>query len=122
MYNLQDTLFAGLQLHNVTKETVWAVLLYSRLRPVEEIVFGIDSEDHFEAFRTILLGKDTFDESIETNKRAFQKLRRRIVQINAAAGSGQRLNRLVKKYAPAYANWVRFSSLDEYALTKKKHR
>lgn len=114
-----DELFTGLAIRPVTQGLVTRLLLDLPLTPAALVDFGVDSATHYRALKAVLSSEeegdlpasDEEDETLDT--RATETLRQRIVELDAAIGNGILLNALVKKYAPAYANRVKFcTSMD----------
>ena len=73
----------------------------------ECVEYGVYTADHFRALKAVL-ENDTDDEDVE---KAYDKLRRRIVALDRAGGSGPRLTALVRKYAPEYVERVKFRTV-----------
>lgn len=114
-----DELFTGLTIRPVTQGLVTRLLLDLPLTPAALVDFGVDSATHYRALKAVLSSEeegdlpvsDEEDETLDT--RATETLRQRIVELDAAIGNGILLNALVKKYAPAYADRVKFcTSMD----------
>jgi hypothetical protein len=103
-----NELFAGLQLRPATKHLVACLLADSPLTPAVLIDFGVDSPDHYRALRAVFLTAPTSHEPEMAEVRAWEAWRQRIAELERALGHGQRLNALVRKYAPEYSDRVHF--------------
>lgn len=113
MISVLDNLFHGLQVRPTTKRLV-ACLLADRPLPVPVLVdFGVDSPDHYRALRAVLFNSPDFGATeIEASEEAETReaWRQRIAELEQALGNGQRLNALVRKYAPEYSKRVSFQT------------
>jgi hypothetical protein len=76
--------------------------------PAVGVDFGIGTPNHYRALREVLFGGEGNPE--QTMEEAQKELHRRILEVEAALGNGVMLNRLVKKYAPQYAQSVHFET------------
>jgi hypothetical protein len=111
-----DEFFAGLAIRPLTQKLISQLLLDLPLTPAMLVDFGVDSENHYRALKEVLSveeeGHPDQDERVIAAQ-ATERLRQRIVELNAAIGNGTMLNALVKKYAPQYTNTVQFcTSMD----------
>jgi hypothetical protein len=108
-----NSLFEDLSIRPVTRHLVEALLVDLPLTPAASVDFGVASATHYRALREVLevqpeqvRGED--EEDLESN--IERELRTRIVALEQALGNGAAINALVKRYAPQYAEQVRFQT------------
>jgi hypothetical protein len=96
-----------LAIHPITKQLLKYYLLDLPLPASVAVEFGIDSMTHYMAIKAVLFGevKETY-----TPEQGKQALHRRIVELDDVVGNGPRLNALVRKYAPQYAEGIHFET------------
>ena len=113
MSNLTNLLLDGLKIHPVTKHTVELFLEAAPLTPACAVDFGVDTTDHYYALRNMFYGPVAI-EARQGNKGAIEELRKRVIELDQACGHGSKLNALVRKYSPEFAEVVHFhTSWDE---------
>ena len=95
---MKEDLFHDLPVKPLTKRLAVNLLFDLPLSPPEIVDFGIDSDTHYYALRAVL----------KANDEDKATLRQFLPELDAAYGHGAKLNALVKRYAPAYAEQVRF--------------
>ena len=113
MSNLNTLLLEGLKIRPVTKHLVALFLEARPLTPACAVDFGVDTADHYYALRNMFCGRVAFD-ACQGDESAIEELRKRVVELDQSYGNGSRLNALVRKYSPEFAEVVHFhTSWDE---------
>ena len=114
MSDTLDTLFEDLKLRPITRHLAIALLFDLSLTPPELVDFGVDTDNHYRALKAVLLGGLASADARSAVHQTDQALCERVKELDHAYGHGPRLNALVRKYAPAYAQMVHFyTSWDE---------
>lgn len=103
-----DMWIEKLSIRPVTKRLVTCFWLDVPVIPAVGVDFGLDSPNHYRALKEVLFGDEGQPE--QTMEEAQMELHRRILEVEEALGNGVMLNRLVKKYAPQYAQSVYFET------------
>jgi hypothetical protein len=111
--NMMDDLIAqinagileNLEIRPLTRRLVEHLLWDLPLSVPELVDFSVASPDHFRALVAVL----KFDDDDEDADRALDELQRRIVELDKAYGNSRMLNALIQKYAPEYAQVVKFT-------------
>lgn len=101
---ISESILEGLELRPVSKHLVEHLLWDLPLSTPECIDFGVDTADHYRALAAVL----KYEADEEDADEAYDELRRRITELDQAYGNGSMLNALVRKYAPEYADGVKF--------------
>jgi hypothetical protein len=113
MSNQSNLLLEGLKIRPVTQHLVELLLEDRPLTPACAVDFGVVTADHYYALRNMFCGHIAF-EAHEGDTHAIEELRRRVTELDQAYGHGSKLNALVRKYAPEFAEVVHFhTSWDE---------
>lgn len=107
MSNLSNLLLDGLKIRPVTKHLVELLYEDRPLSPACIVDFGVDSSDHYYALRN-MVGGGLGIAAIDGDRAAIKELRKRIMQLDDACGNGFRLNALVRRYVPEFAQVVHF--------------
>ena len=106
--NVYALLFRNLNVRNDTLTLVQCIIWELPLTPETQKLFGNDTADHYKALDAILFG---FEDATDADEAVvLRSLKQRIEALDAACGSGQRLNALMLKYAPEYADRVHFTT------------
>lgn len=113
MDEILDACFAGSFVRTVTMNLVEHLMLDEPLTPSETIDFGVDSEHHYRALQIML--RDTcsgWDEAVDAEGygNILLLLHSIITELDRALGDGAKLNALVRKYVPEYADCASFET------------
>jgi hypothetical protein len=109
--SLFDPLFQGLSIRPVTRHLVENLILDLPLEVPQLVDFGVDSANHYRALKEILFIEAEADEAESDSTVVREELRKRILALDEALGSDPKLNALVRRYAPQYADRVHFHPL-----------
>src|SRR5687767_14396047 len=104
-----EMLLAELPIRPMTQRLVLGLVLDEELTPATLVDFGIDSDLHRFALRALFPDlKWLYLRLRQQNTITGAALRQRIIKLDAALGYGDRLNALIKRYAPAVASIAHF--------------
>lgn len=95
---VEEALFGSEKLLPVTRSLVSRLLLDLSLTPAATVDFGVDSDDHYRALKNVVFNALEVGSAVELGK-----------ELDQACGNGLRLEALVRKYAPVWADVVTFS-------------
>lgn len=113
---MMDSWIDTLPIRSVTKQLVNRIMLDLSLPSPVLVDFGVDSDNHYQALKLVLLNDyalpepETDEDDAVSYEGTMQTLRQRVLELDAAYGNGAMLNALVKKYAPQYAKIVHFQT------------
>jgi len=110
MSTTPEPFLAELKIRPVTRNLVAALLLDLPLDPPALCDFGVDTANHYRALKAVLFEDPALDGDNVDNQTAYAIFCERVKALDAAYGNGPRLNALVRKHAPQYAQRVRFST------------
>lgn len=113
---MMDSWIDTLPIRSVTKQLVNRIMLDLSLPSPVLVDFGVDSDNHYQALKLVLLNDyalpepETDEDDAVSYEGTMQMLRQRVLELDAAYGNGAMLNALAKKYAPQYAKIVHFQT------------
>lgn len=94
----------------VTKRLVESFLMDVLPSSAAVVDFGIDTPNHYRALKAVVFSDDDADEA-QSEEAVDNAFRQRLIALDEALGNGAKLNALVRKYAPHYAEHVQFTGL-----------
>jgi hypothetical protein len=113
-------IFDELKIHPMTKLLVVSLYFDLPLTPSERCDFGVDTDTHYRALQVLLYGgpiqveDGVYDLCIDYYDEEYQKFCTRVKELDAVRRSGPKLNALLRKYAPQYAQVHFHTSWDDF--------
>ncbi len=110
-------IFAELEIRPLTKRLINNLMLDLPMEGPLIVDFGLDSANHYRALHAIIFNDadtpelaELADDEAASELAAKSEFHQRVRELDAAYGNGPLLNALVRKYAPEYADIVRFQT------------
>lgn len=110
MVNFMDPFFEGLEIRPVTRRLVECIFWDLPLPPPVIVDFCVDTANHYRALKEVLFIEAEADDTEGEDGVFSEELRKRILALEDALGSGPKLNTLIKRFAPQYADRVHFQT------------